>query len=292
MPPPPPLPFSASEPVPEPASDPASEPASEPVSDPASDLSTQLLALAFATAGAAADIIRSMSGRAGYDTSTKSSPTDLVSEVDRAAEHCVVTMLAKSRPDDAILAEEGSSRPGTSGVRWVIDPLDGTTNFLFGVPAYAVSVAAEIDGVAAVGAVVDPCRDEVYLAVRGRGATLNGEVLRLPAVAPSLATSLVATGFSYLPERRAHQATVVAHLLPRVRDIRRFGAAALDLCWVAAGRVNAFYELGLQPWDLAAGLLIAEEAGAEAATLADGTAVIAAPGLLGPLRAVLEEGGR
>ncbi|MDQ1366562.1 MAG: monophosphatase [Acidimicrobiaceae bacterium] len=257
-----------------------------------SSLVDELLAVASAAAAAAAAIIQSELGRARSDVSTKSSPTDLVSEVDRAAERCVVAVLSECRPHDAILAEEGTSLTGTTGVRWVIDPLDGTTNFLFGVPAYAVSVAAEIDGQGAVGVVVDPSRDETWRALRGRGATLNGRALQLPATPPPLAAALVATGFSYLPERRAHQAKVVSHVLPRVRDIRRFGAAALDLCWVAGGRVNAFYELGLQPWDLAAGVLIATEAGAGATTMADGTTVVAAPGLLEPLLQLLDEGAR
>jgi myo-inositol-1(or 4)-monophosphatase len=259
-------------------------------SSPPSDLLDELLAAATGAATEAGRLLRAEVGQARRDVSTKSSPTDLVSEVDRAAEHCVVTVLSQCRPDDAILAEEGTSRPGTTGVRWVIDPLDGTTNFLFGIPAYAVSVAAEIDGRAEVGVVLDPSRDEIWRAVRGRGATLNGRDLRLPATSPPLPDALVATGFSYLPDRRAHQARVVSHLLPRVRDIRRFGAAALDLCWVAAGRVSAFYELGLQPWDLAAGVLIATEARAEAATLADGTTVVARPGLLAPLRRLIEAG--
>jgi myo-inositol-1(or 4)-monophosphatase len=250
----------------------------------------ELMAVASAAAAAAATIIQSELGRARSDVSTKSSPTDLVSEVDRAAERCVVAVLSECRPHDAILAEEGTSRAGTTGVRWVIDPLDGTTNFLFGIPAYAVSVAAEIDGHAVVGVVVDPSRDETWRASRGGGATVNGRVLQLPATPPSLPAALVATGFSYLPERRAHQAKVVSHVLPRVRDIRRFGAAALDLCWVAGGRVNAFYELGLQPWDLAAGVLIATESGAGAATMGDGTTVVAAPGLLEPLLRLLDEG--
>jgi myo-inositol-1(or 4)-monophosphatase len=253
-------------------------------------LADELLAVAAAAAAAAAAIIQTELGRARHDVSTKSSPTDLVSEVDRAAEQCVVAVLSECRPDDAILAEEGTSRSGTTGVRWVIDPLDGTTNFLFGIPAYAVSVAAEIDGRAEVGGVVDPSRAETWRASRGRGATLNGRALQLPATPPPLETALVATGFSYLPNRRAHQAQVVSYVLPRVRDIRRFGAAALDLCWVAAGRVSAFYEHGLQPWDLAAGVLIAREAGAETATLDDGTTVVAAPGLLEPLRRLIEGG--
>ncbi len=255
-----------------------------------STLANELLAVATAAATAAARLIRSESGLPRRDVSTKSSPTDLVSEVDRAAEQCIVTLLGERRPDDAILAEEGTSRSGTTGVRWVIDPLDGTTNFLFGIPAYSVSVAAEVDGQGVAGVVVDPSRDEIWCAVRGGGATRNGQVQQLPGAPPQLATALVATGFSYLSDRRAYQARVVAHVLPRVRDIRRFGSAALDLCWVAGGRVNAYYELGLQPWDLAAGLLIATEAGAEVATLADGTVVAAAPGLLDPLRRMLEEG--
>jgi myo-inositol-1(or 4)-monophosphatase len=249
----------------------------------------QLLAVAGEAAAAAAAILQSEFGGHRTEISTKSSSTDMVSEVDRAAELSIVTVLTTRRPDDGILAEEGSDRSGTSGVRWVVDPLDGTTNYLFGVPAYAVSVAAEIDGVASVGVVVDPSRNETWQAVRGRGATLDGRLLRLPAAAPPLAAALVSTGFSYLPPRRAQQARLLPHLLPRVRDIRRFGSAALDLCWVAGGRVDAHYELGLQPWDVAAGLLIAREAGGEVAELADGTAVVAAPGLLGPLVALLEE---
>ncbi len=248
--------------------------------------------MADAAAAAAAAVLQSEYGRRRTEVSTKSSSTDMVSEVDRAAERCIVTILAGRRPGDGILAEEGSDRTGSSGVRWVVDPLDGTTNYLFGVPAYAVSVAAEIDGAASVGVVVDPSRNQTWRAVRGRGATLDGHPLQLPAAPPPLAAALVATGFSYLPERRAYQAGVLHHVLPRVRDIRRFGAAALDLCWVAGGRVNAYYELGLQPWDLAAGVLIAQEAGAGVAELPDGTVVVAAPGLLAPLRALLEEAAR
>jgi fructose-1,6-bisphosphatase/inositol monophosphatase family enzyme len=259
---------------------------------PTDALVQELLAVADAAAAAAAEVIKSEVGREARDVATKSSPTDLVSAVDRAAERCIVAVVSQARPDDGILAEEGTSRPGTTGVQWVIDPLDGTTNFLFGIPAFAVSVAAEIDGAAAVGVVVDPSRDETWRAIAGRGATLNCRELRLQGDPPPPATALVSTGFSYLPERRAYQAKVVSHLLPRVRDIRRFGAAALDLCWVAGGRVSAFYELGLQPWDLAAGVLIAVEAGAETATLTDGTTLVAAPGLLEPLRALIEEGAR
>jgi myo-inositol-1(or 4)-monophosphatase len=250
-----------------------------------------LVSVAIAAATRAARIIEEAKGQPHHDISTKTSPTDLVTEVDRAAERCVVSELSEHRPDDAILAEEGTSREGTTGVRWIIDPLDGTTNFLFGVPAYAVSVAAEVDGRAEVGVVVDPSRDEIWRAVRGRGASRNGQPLQLVAAeVPPLERALIATGFSYLPERRAYQAKVVSRVLPRVRDIRRFGSAALDSSWVAAGRVTAYYELGLQPWDLAAGVLIAQEAGAEVAILDDGTTVVAPPGVMEPLRRLLAEG--
>jgi myo-inositol-1(or 4)-monophosphatase len=271
---------------------PSPEPEVEPAGNQAQRraLAAQLLDVATAAAATAADLVQAQSGRRRTSIATKSSPTDLVSEVDRAAEQAVVAAIVARRPDDAVLAEEGTSRTGTTGVRWVIDPLDGTTNYLFGVPAYAVSVAAEVDGRSVAGVVIDPSRGEMWQATAGGGATLNDTPLRLPDDPPEVATSLVATGFSYLPERRAYQARVVSHVLPRVRDIRRFGAAALDLCWVAGGRVSAFYELGLQPWDLAAGVLIATEAGAETATLADGTVVVAAPGLLAPLRRLIEDG--
>jgi myo-inositol-1(or 4)-monophosphatase len=248
-----------------------------------------LLAAALAAAHGAGRILERGFGHTRADIVTKSSPTDMVSEMDREAEADIDRTFAERRPDDALVGEEGTARPGTSGIRWIIDPLDGTTNYLFGVPVYAVSVAAEaVDGGMLVGVVVDPSRQETFAAAAGRGATCNGRPLRVSAERRSLADSLVATGFSYLPERRAAQARVLNTVLPAVRDIRRFGAAALDLCWVAAGRVDAFYERGLQPWDRAAGVLIATEAGAEMHDLPDGTLVTAAPGLLAPLRMLLE----
>ena len=252
----------------------------------------ELLAVASAAAAAAAAVIQSDFPDRRDQVLTKSSPTDMVTAVDRAAERCIVTVLSECRPEDGVVAEEGTSTAGTSGITWVVDPLDGTTNYLFGVPAYAVSVAAEMEGTALVGVVVDPSRDETWQAVRGRGASVNGRPLQLDATPPPLSTALIGTGFSYLPARRAYQAGFLPHVLPRVRDIRRFGSAALDLCWVGAGRLNGFYELGLQPWDLAAGLLIAQEAGAEVATMADGTVVVAAPGLLGSLRDLLDDAAR
>ncbi|HSS12171.1 MAG TPA: inositol monophosphatase family protein [Acidimicrobiales bacterium] len=255
-----------------------------------------LLATALTAATGAADLLRTGFGQRRAEVGTKSSPTDMVTDMDRAAEAHIAAALAARRPHDAMLSEEGTARAGDTGVRWVVDPLDGTTNYLFGVPAYSVSVAAEFDGSIVVGVVVDPSRQETWTAVRGEGAFRNGQPLRLvgPDVSPppsELSTALIATGFSYLPERRAEQAAVLVDVLPRVRDIRRFGSAAIDLCWVAGGRFHGYYEWGMHRWDVAAGRLIAEEAGAETAELPDGTVVVTAPGLLGPLLNLLQSAG-
>ncbi len=218
----------------------------------------------------------------GSGTDTKSSPTDLVTVMDRAAERLIVEGLRAARPDDAILAEEGGGVSGTSGIRWVVDPLDGTVNYVYGIPAYAVSIAAESGGTLIAGAVYDVSRDILYDAVLGGGARADGRPLRCSG-ATDPAVSMVGTGFSYAAAERALQGRVVAELLPRVRDIRRFGAAALDLCAVAAGRLDAFYEAGLKPWDWAAGLLVATEAGAGMARFATPIGevlVAAAPGLI------------
>jgi myo-inositol-1(or 4)-monophosphatase len=201
---------------------------------------------------------------------TKSTPTDLVTEVDRAAERLVVGRLLDARPGDGLVGEEGAAVDGSTGVRWLVDPIDGTTNFVYDLPGFAVSIAAEIDGRPAVGVVADPRHGEVYEAVRGRGALRNGEPVR-PSGRGDLATALLATGFSYEPERRRRQAAVLVEVLPRVRDIRRLGAASVDLCAVACGRVDGYYEKGLSPWDHAAGALIAAEAGATVTDL-DGAA--------------------
>lgn len=217
---------------------------------------------------------------------TKTSGTDMVSEMDHASEDLIVASLLAARPDDGILAEEGSERAGTSGVRWVIDPLDGTTNYLYGYPGWAVSIAAERGGRSIAGAVADPSLDEVFTAWLGGGAFLNGSPVAHSAKT-DLATALVATGFAYLPERRAIQAAALQAVLPAVRDIRRHGAAAIDLCWVACGRVDAYYEVGLQPWDIAAGALVATEAGAVVSGVDGGPpsarSVLAASPRLAPL---------
>jgi myo-inositol-1(or 4)-monophosphatase len=229
------------------------------------------------------------------DVSTKSSATDMVSEMDRAAEALIVEVLLGARPDDGIVGEEGTDRAGTSGVCWVVDPLDGTTNYLYGLAGFGVSIAAEADGVVVAGAVLDVVRDELFSAQLGGGATQDGRPISASA-ATELATALVATGFSYDATRRERQAAVLHQVLPRVRDIRRFGAAAVDLCSVACGRVDAYYERGLAPWDLAAGGLIAREAGAEVTGFGGGPAeagavVAAAPGIAADLRELLISAG-
>jgi len=184
----------------------------------------------------------------------------MVSDADRDAEALVVGLLRSERPDDGLLGEEDASREGTSGRRWVVDPLDGTTNYLYGFPAWAVSVAVEDADGGIAGVVYDPVRDDLFAAERGRGLRVNGAPGRVRE-AVTLDQALVATGFSYERERRAEQAEILTGVLPRVRDIRRAGAAALDLAMVAAGRVDGYYERGLRPWDWAAGRLAVVEAG-------------------------------
>ena len=259
------------------------------------DLDGELLAVAVSAAHAAGRLLLDSRSRTRLDVDTKSSATDMVTEVDRASEALVLATIRSARPDDAVLGEEGGHATGTSSVRWVVDPLDGTTNFLYGLPIYGVSIAAEVDGEPAVGVVHDPNRNETFSAIRGRGAFLNGAPIVVNgAPALRLATALVGTGFGYVAERRAWQAAVMTRVLPAVRDIRRAGAAAVDLCWVACGRLDAFYEFGLQLWDAAAGGLIASEAGAFVGTLAGDTPmtdtlVAAAPQLAGDFQQLLRD---
>jgi myo-inositol-1(or 4)-monophosphatase len=225
-----------------------------------------LLAVALEAARGAGAELRARFGHRQHGVRAKSGPTDLVSDADLAAEAAIRDVLRSRRPDDAILAEEGGATAG-GALRWVVDPLDGTINFLFGVPAWGVSVACEDADGALVGVVLDPMRGECFAATRSGAPTLDGERIEARAQG-GLANALVATGFSYDAPVRARQAEVITRVLPRVRDIRRMGAAALDLCWTAAGRFDAFYERGLKAWDLAAGALIAERAGLEVRALA------------------------
>ena len=192
--------------------------------------------------------------------SSKSTPTDLVSEADVATEALIREQLIAARPDDAIMGEEGVDRPGTSGLQWVVDPLDGTVNFLYGIPQWCVSIAVEDADGGVAGVVFDPMRDETWTATRDGEAALNGAPVAA-AEKGDLATALVATGFGYDARVREIQAGVIARLLPQVRDIRRLGAAALDLCWVAAGRYDAYFERGVNHWDVAAGRMLCERAG-------------------------------
>ncbi len=211
----------------------------------------------------------------------KSTATDLVSEADRVSEEAVKELLARERPDDGLLAEEGSAQTSASGRRWVIDPLDGTVNYLYRFPFWCVSVALEDSEGGAVAVVHEPLRDETFKAERGGGARLNGHEIHVSGEErPERA--LIATGFSYSAEERIAQAEVVARVLPRFRDIRRAGAAALDLCYVAAGRLDGYYERGLKQWDWAAARLIVSEAGGSVTELPGTPAGLAAasPGLL------------
>jgi myo-inositol-1(or 4)-monophosphatase len=210
---------------------------------------------------------------------TKSGPTDLVSDADVAAEAAIRRVLAEHRPGDTILGEEGgesrvgdapggdvggagAGRPDGGGLRWVVDPLDGTINFLFGIPAFAVSVACEDAAGAVAGVVLDPIRDECFEATRTGRPTLNGETVEA-SDRDELSTAMVATGFAYEAAVRSRQAETLSRVLPRVRDVRRVGAAALDLAWCACGRFDAYYERGVHRWDYLAGALVAARAGLE-----------------------------
>ncbi|MEV0440443.1 inositol monophosphatase family protein [Streptomyces spectabilis] len=228
-----------------------------------------LLRLAVRAAHRAGELLLEGAAAGPPEVRTKSSAKDLVTAFDRRSEACVVEILTAARPDDGILGEEGGERPGRSGVRWVIDPLDGTANFVSGYPAFVVSIAAERAGRTEVGVVHDPSRRETFTAIRGRGAARDGLPLTVSG-AERLEQALVSTGFSSDPATRDRQAALAARVVARVRDIRSSGSAALDLCWVAAGRLDAYYESGTRLWDRAAGALIAEEAGAWVGGGADG----------------------
>ena len=244
--------------------------------------------LAENVARAAGELAQSMAVEARRAPSTKSTDTDLVTMADRAAEELIATELLASRPDDGIQGEEGTLRPRRSAVDWHIDPIDGTTNYVYGIPAYSISIAAAVDDEVVAGVVYDPTADELYRATVGHGSSCNGARLACRSAA-DLATALIGTGFGYRPERRRDQGRVLGQLLPAIRDIRRFGSAALDLCAVAAGRLDGYYERGLNRWDMAAGVLIAAEAGATVGNLRggepdEGFVLAAAPSLFVPLR--------
>jgi len=281
----------------------------EPVTRPEDDPKA-LRRVAEALASEAAEFVRHRradvfgeDGRAGGvgAVRSKSTPTDPVTVVDTETENLLRDRLALLRPGDPILGEEGGgpADTATSAVTWVLDPIDGTVNFLYGIPAYAVSVGAQVNGASVAGAVADVVNRQVYSAAIGLGAHVTHdqrtESLRCTGV-QDLSMALLGTGFGYSPGRRGVQAALLAKMLPMVRDVRRIGSAALDLCMVAAGRLDAFYEHGLQPWDRAAGALIAAEAGARVVSPAGDSVdaeltVAAAPGIAAELLAALERFG-
>ena len=256
------------------------------------DRPASLLGLALEVASEAATLIRSSVARTDLTITSKSNATDLVTEIDHAVEALVAGRLLEARPDDGLLGEEGTTRTGRSRVRWVVDPIDGTTNFVYRVPYFAVSIAAEIEGTVVAGVVAIPSLAETFEALLGGGARCNGEAVSASSESEP-ATALVATGFSYDAGRRAPQGRVVGRLLPQIRDIRRMGAASVDLCSVACGRVDGYFESGLRPWDWAAGALIAAEAGAVVTDFTGGApspaGVLAVnPGLYRSLRDLLD----
>jgi myo-inositol-1(or 4)-monophosphatase len=278
-----------------------------------------LTALAEEAARAAGDLVRAGDGSRPSVASTKSSPTDVVTAMDQASERLLRGFLAERRPDDGLFGEEEAGlRPGTTGLTWVLDPIDGTVNYLYRIPAYAVSVAVvsgdprvsgEWQPVA--GCVHHVVTGQTYTAGLGRGAREDGAVLRIGPTAggatwddageaggsgTDLSHALVATGFGYRPERRAHQARVFAEIAPHVRDLRRIGSAALDLCAVAAGRVDLYYERGLNVWDVAAAALVVREAGGtvsglEGRPLGDRTVVAGGEALVARFAPLLVEAG-
>jgi len=260
-------------------------------------VANEVLDVAVSVAVEAAELASRSRPDAIQDVGTKSSKTDVVTAADLAVERLVRSRLATLRPGEPVFGEEtGGSAAAPGEVCWVVDPIDGTVNYLYGFPWYAVSLAAQVDGVSVAGVVVEPASGRRWTAVRGEGAWLDGRPLRVSSET-ALEVSLIGTGFGYQASRRARQAAGVARLLPRVRDIRRAGAASLDLCAVAAGWLDGYFEHGLSRWDWAAGALVAEEAGAvvrlpgAADSLGTDLTIAAAPGIAEELRAVIVDVG-
>ncbi|HUQ57407.1 inositol monophosphatase family protein [Lentzea sp.] len=240
-------------------------------------------------------LVQRMRASAVVSFDTKSTSTDVVTEADRASEQLVRTRLSESRPGEPVLGEEEGGTV-VEGLTWVVDPIDGTVNYLYGIPWYSVSIAAQLDGESIAGAVVEPATGRVWTAARGHGAFLDGQPLRVSATT-DLSLSLLGYGFAYRPERRRRQADAWAGMATRVRDMRRAGAASLDLCSVAAGRLDAYAEHGLGRWDWAAGGLIAAEAGAvvrlpgSSPELGEDATFAAAPGIAEAMHGALVECG-
>jgi myo-inositol-1(or 4)-monophosphatase len=258
-------------------------------------LESDLLDVAHAAARAAGEVLVPAFARTAEGVGTKTTPTDLVSAADLRAEQTIRALLAERRPGDAVLGEEGgetAAAGGGSGVRWIVDPLDGTVNFLFGYPQWSVSVACEDGEGTIAGVVYDPLREEEFAATRSGPALLDGRVIARPERDGGLPLALVATGFAYDAAIRTRQSAVLARVLPGVRDVRRGGSAALDLAWTAAGRCDAYFERGVQPWDVAAGALVCARAGLVVRELPANDddpvgLLVAPPALIDPLHALV-----
>jgi myo-inositol-1(or 4)-monophosphatase len=222
-------------------------------------MTTEILELVVEVAHSAGALLLDHFRKPASGVESKTTPTDLVSAADKASESLILDRIGSKRPDDGVLSEEGGGEAG-SGLLWVVDPLDGTINFLFGIPAWAVSIAVEDEGGGLVGVVHQPTTDETFTAIRGSGAKLNGQPIAV-SQRTDLSSALIGTGFAYDARAREVQAEVVTRVLPRARDIRRAGSAALDLAATACGRLDAFYEAPMERWDKAAGILLIEEAG-------------------------------
>lgn len=261
----------------------------------------ELLHLARTIALEAGELVRTRREEGVEVAATKTAPEDIVTAADRESEDLIRGRIAEARPGDGFFGEESDATASSSGLTWIVDPIDGTVNYLYGIPAYAVSIAV-VEGEPDPGswrplasAVVNPATGEVYTASSGAGAYLGTTRLHVTP-GKHLSLALVGTGFSYDSRRRGLQAEAVSMLIPRVRDIRRIGSAALDLCGVAAGRLDAYYEKGLKPWDHAGGALVASEAGATVAGLHGAPAsraltIAAEPGLFAQLEPILDELG-
>lgn len=258
-------------------------------------LKAELLRLALDVAREVGDELRRTREEGAPEATTKTSATDMVTVMDLWAEQHIVERLLGARPDDGVLGEEGTAVTGTTGVQWCIDPIDGTTDYLYGHPGYSVSIAALVDDEPIVGVVYDPALRHLFSAVAGYGAWRDNQPLSASSVS-DLSVALVGTGFAYDAERRGRQGAVLSQVLPHVRDIRRMGGAALDLCSVGCARLDAFYERGLNLWDVAAGALVAREAGALVTDLDgspawSGMIVAAPPRLHEPLLDLLRSAG-
>ena len=249
------------------------------------DSPNDLLELALQVAQAAGELL--MDRPASFEISSKSTAIDIATQMDRASERLIVESLLAQRPNDGIIGEEGSSRDSTSGLTWVIDPVDGTVNYLYGLPGWNVSIAVKDELGVIAGVVHSPTTNSTFTAIRGQGAYFNSEKIRCNDPVP-LNRALIGTGFAYDVDRRVEQGRIIAQLLLQIRDLRRLGSAAIDICYVALGAFDGYFEFGLFEWDAAAAALIAQEAGAVFTTDSHGVSVCAGPALHSTLALAVE----